>query len=161
MIRKAVKNDYDEILKLNQADVEMLSPLDYKLLEKMSNLTEVFNVFEIDDQVVGFIMAFKDGCEYWSDNYKWFLDNYSNFLYIDRIVVDKNHRKEGIAQKLYEDLFEHASNENCDLICAEIDIEPEYNHQSIRFHEKMGFHEVGTRISKQTLTVSLQIRENE
>lgn len=159
MIRKALQKDYDEILRLNQADVEMLSPLDYELLEKMNRLTEVFNVFEIDDNVVGFIMAFKDGCEYWSDNYHWFLENYTNFLYIDRIVIDKDHRNNGIAQKFYENLFEHASDEDYDLVCAEIDIEPEYNHQSIRFHEKMGFHEVGTRISKQTLTVSLQIRE--
>lgn len=159
MIRKALKKDYDEILRLNQADVEMLSPLDYELLEKMSSLTDVFNVFKIEGKVVGFIMAFKDGCEYWSDNYHWFLDNYTNFLYIDRIVVDENHRKKGIAQKLYENLFEHALNEDYDLVCAEIDIEPEYNHQSIRFHEKMGFHEVGTRVSKQTLTVSLQLKE--
>ena len=43
-------------------------------------------------------------------------------------------------------------------VCAEIDIEPEYNLPSMRFQKK-GFREVGTRISKQTLTVSLQIKE--
>lgn len=161
MIRKAQKEDYPEILKLNQNDVEMLSPLDDDLLSKMDELSEIFHVIEQDMGIVAFILAFADGCDYWSDNYKWFSDNYANFIYIDRIVIDENYRKQGFAKKLYENLFDYASENNYDLACAEIDIEPEYNHPSIAFHKKMGFKEVGTRISKQTLTVSLQTKELE
>ena len=159
MIRNAQKKDYPEILKLNQKDVEMLSPLDDNILSKMDELSEIFQVIEQDNKVVAFILAFKDGCDYWSDNYRWFLDNYTNFIYIDRIVIDENYRREGLACKLYEFTFDYALKNNNDLICAEIDIEPEYNLPSMRFHKKMGFREVGTRISKQTLTVSLQIKE--
>ncbi len=159
MIRKALKKDYSEILKLNQKDVEMLSPLDETLLSKMDELSEIFLVIEQDKKIVAFILAFRDKCDYWSDNYKWFLNNYTNFIYIDRIVIDENYRKLGLAKELYENLFDYALNNKYDLVCAEIDIEPEYNYPSIRFHKKMGFREVGTRISKQTLTVSLQIKE--
>lgn len=159
MIRKALKKDYIEILKLNQNDVEMLSPLDDDLLSKMDGLSEIFQVIEQDGKVVGFILAFKDGCEYWSDNYQWFLSNYSNFIYVDRIVINENYRKRGLAQELYENLFDYALKNSYDIVCAEIDIEPEYNRPSMCFHKKMGFREVGTRISKQTLTVSLQINE--
>lgn len=159
MIRNAQKSDFPEILNLNQKDVEMLSPLDEDLLCKMDDLSEIFWVIEMDNETVAFILAFRDGCEYWSDNYKWFLDNYTNFIYIDRIVIDEGYRKRGLAQNLYENISDYASKNVYDLICAEIDIEPEYNHPSIGFHKKMGFREVGTRISKQGVTVSLQIKE--
>ena len=159
MIRKAEKKDYAEILKLNQKDVEMLSELDKNLLEKMDELSEIFNVVEIEDNVVAFIIAFRDGCEYWSDNYKWFNNHYSNFIYIDRIVIDENYRKQRLARKLYENIFRYAQEKSCKLVCAEIDIKPEYNHPSMKFHKKMGFVEVGQKISKKTITVSLQIRE--
>ena len=72
---------------------------------------------------------------------------------LNQADVEMHQRKEGIAQNLYENIFKHALNNNYNLVCAKIDIEPEYNHKSTRFHEKRGFHEVGTRISKQTLTV--------
>ena len=108
MIRKALKKDYSEILKLNRNDVEMLSPLDYNLLGKMDELSEIFQVIEEDNRVIAFILAFKDGCDYWSDNYGWFLDNYTNFIYIDRIVIDESYRKRGLAQELYENLFTYA-----------------------------------------------------
>lgn len=78
---------------------------------------------------------------------------------LNQADVEMHQRKEGIAQNLYENIFKHALNNNYNLVCAEIDIEPEYNHKSTRFHEKRGFHEVGTRISKQTLTVSPQIKK--
>ena len=159
MIRHALKKDCEKILLLNQKDVEMLSPLDTDLLTKMDGLCELFDVIEIDGEVAAFILAFRDRCEYWSDNYKWFQDNCSNFIYIDRIVIDESFRRQGLAQKLYEHVFEHAKSEGCDLVCAEIDIEPEYNHSSMNFHKKMGFKEIGKRLSKKTITVSLQIRE--
>lgn len=159
MIRNASKKDYGEILRLNQKDVEMLSPLDENLLCEMDELSEVFNVIEMEGKVVAFIMAFKEGCEYWSDNYRWFEDNYNNFIYIDRIVIDENFRKQGLAQKLYENIFEYSLKNEYGLVCAEIDIDPEYNYSSMKFHEKMGFREIGKRLSKQTITVSLQIKE--
>ena len=159
MIRKALKKDYSEILKLNRNDVEMLSPLDDNILGKMDELSEIFQVIEEDNRVIAFILAFKDGCDYWSDNYGWFLDNYTNFIYIDRIVIDESYRKRGLAQELYENLFNYALKNKYNLVCAEIDIEPEYNYPSIKKKKKMGFRQVGTRISKQTLTVSLQVKE--
>lgn len=161
MIRNAIKSDYCEILKLNQKDVEMLSPLDEDLLSKMDELSEIFNVMEYNSKIAAFILAFKNGCDYWSDNYRWFLDRYSNFIYVDRIVIDEDYRKRGLAQRLYEYIFDYACENSIDLVCAEIDIEPDFNLPSIRFHKKMGFEEVGTRISRQDVTVSLQIKKNQ
>ena len=98
MIRKAQKKDYAEILKLNQKDVEMLSPLDEDLLTKMDELSEIFHVIEKDSQILAFMLAFRNGCDYWSDNYRWFLEKYDNFIYIDRIVIDENCRKQGFPE---------------------------------------------------------------
>ena len=103
-------------------------------------------------------MVFSAGSDYWSDNYQWFLENYSDFLYIDRIVVSENARNRGVARRLYENVFEYGRDNDFNLVCAEIDIEPEYNYPSMKFHKKMGFKEIGTRLSKKRLTVSLQVK---
>ena len=78
MIRKAKKEDYEKILALNQADVEMLSPLNKNILTKMDDLSDIFNIFEVEGEIAGFIIAFVENTTYWSDNYKWFLKHYHN-----------------------------------------------------------------------------------
>lgn len=159
IVRPAREQDYPDILRLNDADVEMLSPMNEEIIGRMAGITDLFMVVEVDGHVAAFVMAYREGTEYWSDNYAWFCWNYEKFLYVDRIVVDRNYRKYGLGKRLYEEVFHHAAENDVPVITAEIDIAPKYNAASIAFHEKMGFHEVGTKISKETLTVSLQVKE--
>lgn len=158
IIRAAEEKDFAKILKLNAADVEMLSPLDEKILSRMAELAELFQVVEIGGEVVAFQIIFREGTDYWSENYKWFCENYPRFLYIDRIVVDKDFRQFGIGRSFYDEVFHLAKSCGISTVAAEIDIAPKYNSASMAFHKKMGFHEVGTRLFKKNITVSLQIK---
>lgn len=157
-IRPAQEKDFAQILKLNAADVEMLSPLDEENLSRMAKLATLFQVAEIDGQVAAFQIIFRENVDYWSENYKWFCENYPSFLYVDRIVVDKNFRERGLGRKLYEEVFNFAKANDISTVAAEIDIAPKFNAASIAFHKKMDFHEVGTRLFKGKITVSLQIK---
>lgn len=158
-IRKAEERDYPFILKLNEADVEVLSPLDRETLDRMANLSEMFQVAEVDGEVAAFQIVFRERSDYWSDNYKWFCERYEKLLYVDRIVVGAAYRKLGLGRRLYETVFEEAKNKSVPFVTAEIDIKPIYNEASIAFHEKMGFCEVGTKLYRDVITVSLQVRK--
>lgn len=58
MIRKTL-NRISEILKLDQNDLEMLSPLDNKILLKMDELSDIFQVRETDKKIVAYILRLR------------------------------------------------------------------------------------------------------
>ncbi len=156
IIRNAEEKDYPEILVLNEADVEMLSPMDDEKIRKMSEMLDLFQVIEIDGEVAAFQMVFREKLPYWSKRYAWLCDHVDEFLYVDRIVVGEKYRKRGLGLKLYDEVIVHAKKTGVPNIVAEIDIAPEYNTQSINFHNKVGFHEIGTEIFE-GITVSFQL----
>lgn len=156
IIRTAEEKDFPEILRLNEADVEMLSPMDDEKIRKMKEILDLFQVVEIDKKVAAFQMVFRESAPYWSLRYAWLREHYPKFLYVDRIVVSREYRHRGIGSRLYEEVICHAKKTDVPIITAEIDIEPEYNVESIRFHRKIGFVEVSTKIFD-GITVSFQV----
>ena len=58
MIRKTL-NGISEILKLDQNDLKMLSPLDNKILLKMDELSDIFQVRETDKKIVAYILRLR------------------------------------------------------------------------------------------------------
>lgn len=156
IIRPACEKDYDFILKTNLDNVEVLSPMDNAKMLKLSETSELFLVAEIDDQPAAFLLAFREGVDYQSENYRWFSAKYEKFLYVDRIAIAEPYRHRGIGRKLYETVFEHARQSEVPFVTCEIDTIP-YNAISLNFHKQLGFHEVGTQFVKlNSVTVSLQ-----
>ena len=69
---------------------------------------EMFRVAEVDGKPAGFLIAVREGTDYDSENYVWFSEQYPQFLYIDRIVIDEPYRGMGIGRMFYEDAGKHA-----------------------------------------------------
>jgi predicted GNAT superfamily acetyltransferase len=156
-IRPAGPEDFDRILELNEESVHFLSPLTREKLEHLDNQAELHKVAVAEGEVVAFCLAFREGADYDSVNYRWFADHYSSFLYVDRVVVDLKKQGLGLGSLLYEEVFRYAKETGVPLVTAEIDIEPP-NPVSLKFHEKFGFHEVGRQeVVNGTKIVSLQI----
>ena len=88
------------------------------------------------------ILAFDPQAEYYSPNYVWFCEHFSNFVYIDRVIVSQGSRRQGLAGALYQDLFNWAASRHYDLIVCEVNAVPP-NPASDSFHEKMGFAQLG------------------
>jgi uncharacterized protein len=89
-----------------------------------------------------FLIAFDQNAAYDSANYLWFRQRLPRFVYVDRIVVAANHRGQGLARRLYEDLFERARAAGHQWIACEVNIEPP-NPGSDAFHARLGFNEIG------------------
>ena len=59
------------------------------------------------------------------------------------MAIDERHRRAGLGQAIYEDIFSQANNESLP-VALEVNTQP-VNQPSLNFHEKIGFDQVGTR----------------
>jgi uncharacterized protein len=155
-IRDCTQPDHSQVLRLNLESEHFLSPLTLAQLESLHTQSWYCRVIAEPEWVRGFLLVLREGAHYDSVNYLWFAARYAQFLYIDRIAVDANARGQHLAQRLYEDLFARARASHFQRITCEYDIAPP-NEASRRFHERLGFREVGRqRTASGKKTVSLQ-----
>lgn len=133
--------DFDHVLGLNAANVESLAPLDANGLAALLPLADTAAVIMCGDAAAGFVITMADGEPYRSPNYRWFSARHERFVYLDRIVVDPQFRRRGVAGAAYE-LIEAAAATHCGVMCLEVNLEPR-NEASLRFHARRGFVEVG------------------
>ena len=157
LIRKAEEKDYPFILRVNEENVEVLSPMDEAKLKGFAEFAEILLVAEVDNAPAAFLIGIREGIGcYDSENYLWFQKKYPQFLYVDRIVIDEPYRSAGIGKMLYQEVLHYACLTGVPMVTAEIDTIP-YNETSLKFHERMGFQEVGVQfVRNNSIKVSLQ-----
>lgn len=147
---------FDDILALNAASVQVLSPLTAQRLQQLHAVAAYHKAVVEDGRVVAFLLGFAPGADYDSVNYRWFDARHDDFLYVDRIVVAASHRAHGLGALLYQDFFAAARERGLAQVVCEFDIEPP-NPASAAFHRRFGFVEVGTqRTADGRKAVSLQ-----
>ena len=156
MIRDAGTADFPAILALNLESERFLSPMDLLRLQHLHDAAAYHRVVEVDNHVVAFLLAFREGADYDSPNYRWFAGRYPRFLYVDRVVVAASEQGKRLGAALYDDLFAFAKREGIASVTCEFDIDPP-NEASRRFHARYGFREVGTQwVADGKKRVSLQ-----
>ncbi len=143
-IRNATPEDFAEILALNEASVQFLSPLSLERLTTLHSQSAYHRVIATRDRVQAFLLALREGATYDSVNYQWFSSHFTQFLYIDRIVVSTSAHGKGYGKRLYEDLIAYAQQTQIGPITCEFDIEP-LNIASQRLHQSFGFTQVGSQ----------------
>ncbi len=89
-----------------------------------------------------FLIAFDHAATYDNFNFNWFRERLKQFIYIDRVVVGSEHRGQGLAKVLYDDLRAHAEVRGIGSHVCEVNVDPP-NPGSDAFHGKMGFVEMG------------------
>ena len=94
-----------------------------------------------NDNLLGFVICLPPATEYGSLNYAWFNHRYDRFLYVDRIAVSSDRRNQKIGSKLYQAVIDESIAQGVP-IAAEVNLRPP-NLDSIRFHKRHGFTEVG------------------
>lgn len=161
IVRLTREEDFDAILALNLESEHFLSPVDESQLWHLHTQAAYHRVAELNRQVVGFLLALREGADYDSPNYRWFAAAYDAFLYVDRVVVSTEHQGKRIGAALYDDLFEFAKRHRISRVVCEFDVHPP-NEASRRFHARYGFTEVGTQwVAKGKKRVSLQLSSTE
>ena len=80
----------------------------------------------------------------------------SNFLYIDRVAVDNEHRNNKLGTFLYKNILNFAKDNFIKHLTAEINLLPSINEASFKFHNSFGFNEIQTVKYSEDYEVSLQ-----
>ena len=155
VLRDIADADTPAILALNLESEAVLSPMDATRYAHLRAQSAYGRVITDDGATVAFLLAFRDGADYDSPNYRWFDARLDRFLYVDRVVVAASHQGRRLGALLYDDLFAFAWESGLPCVTCEFDIEPP-NEASRRFHARYGFAEVGTQALPGGKRVSLQ-----
>lgn len=132
------------IYNLNQANTPEVGSLES--IQHLKQLIEFssYNLLVLkEDEIVGYIICMREGSAYGSENYKFFTQRLKKFLYVDRVAIDEQHRRAGLGQAIYEDIFAQAISDSLP-IALEVNTQP-VNQPSLNFHEKMGFDRIGAK----------------
>ena len=142
-MRAAGAHDRDAVRLMNDAATPHVNALTQEQFDWIIGHADYFRVAELDGVVAGFVIAIRNGTEYWSGNYAWFGERYAEFIYLDRVVVAPSARERGVGRALYEDLITFSTG-RWPRIVLEVNVQPP-NPVSITFHERMAFERVGAR----------------
>ena len=142
LIREAKVSDFQCIININASEEEKTSPIDIARITQLNLWSDYHRVAVEGDQVVGFLLVMSDASDYDGGHFRWFVERYASFLYVDRIVIDQAHAGRGVGRALYCDLIEFATRRGCSALCCEINVSPP-NPASHAFHVRFGFKEVG------------------
>jgi len=157
-VRDVQPHELDAILALNNAAGSTILPLDGAGIARLADHASYLRVAEADGQMAGFLLALREGTPYESPNYRWFSERYSEFAYIDRIVIARPFRRLGLGRVFYADVTSYAEVRVPVLTC-EVFLEPR-DDISVLFHGTYGFQEVGQqRMGEEGPQVSLLAKE--
>ena len=106
--------------------------------------------------VAGFLLMLPPDAGYASKNYQWFDERFEDYVYVDRIAITPGARGQGLGRALYEATFIDLAGRAL-LIGCEVNTNPP-NPASMRFHERLGFAEVGTKTFREDYAVAYLAR---
>ena len=139
-IKPVTDSDLDFVLSLNQKSLSAVSHSNLEKMKHFLNISSYFKIIQIDDIPVGFIIGLLPKKDYTSENYVWINERYNSFVYVDRIIIDKNYRNKGLGFYVYDHLAKYFRSKVKNILC-EVNIKP-YNEQSMNFHKKYGFKKI-------------------
>jgi predicted GNAT superfamily acetyltransferase len=141
LIRPFEPDDLANVVALNNASVPDVNELSEDEVLRLAGLSDVALVAEVDGGFAGFCWVMGPGLPYESLNYVWFSERYPNFVYLDRIAVHPHFRRYGVGSAFYSELARRFAGTRPVMLC-EVNLRPR-NETSLRFHERVGFREVG------------------
>ncbi|GHA69225.1 GNAT family N-acetyltransferase [Cognatilysobacter bugurensis] len=150
VVRDVREHELDSVLALNNAAGPAILPLDLTRLRAFYESAEYFRVAERDGNLTGFLIGVGHASQHDSSNFSWFRERYSNFFYIDRIVVASRRRGGGVGRAFYADAQSYAELRYSQMAC-EVFLDGA-NDPVLLFHGTFGFHEVGQNVMPETGT---------
>ena len=92
-IRSANAADAVQIADLNDVFVSVTSPMDAQRFLELFELCSYCLVVDDGEQLLGFVIAMRNGAPYDNGNYQWFEARVRNMVYVDRIVLAADTRR--------------------------------------------------------------------
>ena len=151
--------DLERVLEINNANTPGVSELTFAELESdLNNSLHALAIVNEQGEVCAFCITFDPGAPDAGANHRWFAERYRSFVYLDRIAIDSNHQNRGLGALLYQAVEQHMlESAEHSLLCCEVNLEPP-NPGSLRFHNRLGFTEVGQQSPQHGYIVSLLMK---
>lgn len=143
LVRDATTADHAAVHALNNAHTPHVNAVTDEEFAWLVANAGYFRVAEDELGLAGFVLCLPSGTDYWSGNYKWFSERYSDFLYLDRVVVAQRTRRGGVGRALYDDLHATVAGKWM-RVGLEVNLRPP-NPISMAFHEALGYRPIGVR----------------
>ena len=157
-IRPMVAIDLATVLAINEANVPEVSSISMEQLEFLVEESACSLVVDVDGTVAGFCIVLGAGSAYDSVNYRWFMDRYTDAMYLDRVAFTEEFRGQGLGTALYDEVHEFVRRvPGMNRWTLEVNADPP-NLPSLAFHRARGFVEVGQQHTPYGITVSLMER---
>ena len=163
VIRDMVPDDFEAVLAINEANVPEVSSIDLERLAFLVAESDMALVVDVgtpngDRAVAGFCLVLGPGSTYQSVNYRWFMDRYTDAMYLDRVAFTEEFRGQGLGTALYDEVHEFVRRvPGMNRWTLEVNADPP-NLPSLAFHRARGFVEVGQQHTPYGITVSLMER---
>jgi predicted GNAT superfamily acetyltransferase len=157
-LRPARNQDFERIIAINAAGrpgVSLLTPAELAAIKLDAPL---FKIAERDRQLVGYVIAYVDTNLYDGEEFNWFKQRFTHFLYIDQIAIAQSAQRAGLGGLIYQLLEQHARQRGLTSLTCEVNLEPA-NPVSLAFHTRQRFVEIGTLATSDGRTVSLRRKE--
>ena len=156
-IRFLTPEDFEDVLEINNSNVPAVGELTHEKLQYLVDHSLHALVVQ-RGTTVGFCITFAPNAPYDSPNYQWFCNRYTQFVYLDRIAFVPQAQGMGLGKLLYQRI-ERLMHQTglVQPLCCEVNVEPP-NPSSLRFHQRIGFAEVGQFAPKPNYIVSLMVK---
>ena len=132
------------LLELNNLAVPQVNRLDIAKMGWFYKASAYFRMAVVDSRLAGFLIALSPDCNYESQYFDWFCQRYTNFIYIDRIIVAEWARRRGVGVALYKDVEHYAQGLELTVASDVYSLPP--NKISLAFHKACGYKEVGSQL---------------
>ncbi|HBU74925.1 MAG: GNAT family N-acetyltransferase [Acidimicrobiaceae bacterium] len=155
-IRSMTPDDFPWVIALNQQHVPAVSDAEGERFSYLFERSAIALTAWVDEVRAGFSLTMTHGLKYDSTNYQWFSDNYGNFIYLDRVVVDESFHRHGIGRALYLETERRGVKHvpDAEIFGLEVNVEPR-NDVSLAFHQRLGFYELVQRPTPYGIVVAM------
>jgi predicted GNAT superfamily acetyltransferase len=138
-VRLLTPTDLDRVLSINEGGVPGVGTIEAAALAHLVDESSMALVVTVDDTVAGFCLVLDPGADYASVNYRWFSQRYDDFVYLDRVAIAPEYHRRGLGRALYDEVERRA---DAAWFTLEVNLRPR-NDASLKFHDRLGFVEVG------------------
>ncbi len=150
LIRPLVSADLERVLEINRSNVPEVGPLDHGGLTYLADEAAIVLCVDHEDEIVGFCLVLAGGSTYDSVNYRWCMDRYPDARgTLDRVAFVESFSRTGLGHRVVRGQVDRRIRSDfpdATGLTLEVNVDPP-NEPSLRFHERLGFTEVGRQMS--------------
>lgn len=159
LLRDYRPDDLEAIHRINQGQVPAVGTETLEDLGDIADESLIALVAEVDDQIAGFSLVLAPGADYDSINYLWFSERYDDFVYLDRVAFPAAFQGRGLGRAMYAEVerLTDLRRPTATHFTLEVNLRPR-NDQSLAFHARLGFEEVGQLETDYGTLVSLMAK---